>query len=59
MGFYAAGEIGPQVEEEAEHAFLRGNAALQAQGVGPTRACTSERLGQEFRFIELAYTQIP
>ncbi|CAK9008919.1 unnamed protein product [Durusdinium trenchii] len=29
MGFYAAGEIGPQVEEEAEHAFLRGNAALQ------------------------------
>lgn len=30
MGFYAAGEIGPQVEEGAEHAFLRGNAAMQA-----------------------------
>lgn len=29
MGFYAAGEIGPQVEEGAEHAFLRGNAAMQ------------------------------
>jgi len=30
MGFYAAGEIGPQVEDGAEHAFLRGNACLQA-----------------------------
>lgn len=30
MGFYAAGEIGPQVEEGQEHAFLKGNAALQA-----------------------------
>lgn len=29
MGFYAAGEIGPQVEDGAEHAFLRGNACLQ------------------------------
>ena len=30
MGFYAAGEIGPQVEDGAEHAFLQGNACLQA-----------------------------
>lgn len=29
MGFYAAGEIGPQVEDGAEHAFLQGNACLQ------------------------------
>ena len=42
MGFYAAGEIGPQVEEGAEHAFLRGNAAMQANpndnlGQGPSK----------------------
>ncbi|CAJ1445126.1 unnamed protein product [Effrenium voratum] len=29
MGFYAAGEIGPSVDEDSDHAFLRGNACLQ------------------------------